>query len=430
MKQHMATVLGTILVLGAHSGLVTGCDSTDKGTPQTHDAGGGDTESDTVDSGGMDTNSGMYVPETGALSACAPPNATSGALPDPAFASPYGVIVIDDLVVVTNANLDAAFTPGAGWLSVVDANTLELKNRIRLPHTNAQFLSHDGDVVYVSMSGPSVYDLDSGLFFGTGTGGIAMVHKNNLTTASRVGGTAEFTTPEPGSLAGFPGSLVTIPNQNHLFVGSGTGPYVYVIDTTTCTFAADLELPWLTGPEDGSNHLIYVGRSPDNQLLVTDFNSGTLQWWDSSTGKISGDPIATKIGAEDMFPGPSYPEPHGSDIVLLNAVSQSVVRVSAAEGAQWIADVGSYPNRLAVIGDIAYVTIASPLDSGNSDFLTRIDLVSGEAAPEFARFAPKTNPMAVAWHPPTNRLFVTGNSSNSILVVDGTTGAIQDVLEP
>ncbi|NUN13911.1 MAG: WD40 repeat domain-containing protein [Myxococcales bacterium] len=416
--------------LGLFTTLNAGCGSSADEKSQATDVGTEDVVANDWDLFEFDGGHDLTIPDSGALSACTPLSMARAGLPDASFASPYGVIVIDDLVVVTNANLDPSFTPGVGWLSVVDATTLEVKNRIELPQTNPQFVTHDGNVVYVSMSGPSVYDLETGLFFGTGKSGVAMIHKNNLTAANRMDGNIEFAVPEPGSLSGFPGSLITLPNTNHLFVGSGTGPQVYVIDTVTCTFASNPTTPWLATPEDGFNHLIYVGRSPDNHLLVTDFNSGTLQWWDSTTGTIIGEPVSTKVDAEESFTGPSFPEPYENYVVLLNAVSQSVVRISPTEGTQWIADVGSYPNRLSVLDDAAYVTVASPFESGNPDYVARIDLKTGAIDPEFATLDPQTNPMSVAWHQPTNRLFVSGNSSNTVLVLDGNTGAIQKVLGP
>ncbi len=397
--------------------------------------GGGSSQGDAAASGSADGAGAGAHPDAGGTAsdaggeADAGPSTSGDATPAPSgdagnpsgaslLTTPYDVTLTDDYAVVCDANLDANFKPGKGWLVVLDRKTLEEVNRIALPDgANAQYLAQRDGTIVVSMSGSSTYDPDTGLSSPTGPSWIGAVAASSLATATQLDVLVELPLADGDPLAGAAGHIAVASDGKTVFAGSGTAPHVYVVDIAQGTVLRGPSNPIVVGEPDDANHLVTLGWDQDGRLLAADFNAALVYRIDPSTFDVLDAPLPT-ASSPDTFAGPVMPYGLGDGIVVFNTGAGEVVKLGPDGSIAPLAAVPDFGNRLLVVGGRAWASFGFG-DGSPSDGVVAFAL-DGSAAGILGLDG--KNPMGMAFDEATGELFVALEAARGLGVFDANDG--------
>jgi hypothetical protein len=326
----------------------------------------------------------------------------------PLFSGPEGVFVFGEYLFVTNTNgvwdNDAGkMVYGNGYITVLKTEDLSFVSQIETPFMNPQFITYVDEYFYVVCSGTVEFD-ENWTMTPASPGGIVMIGATTFLAE----GSMEIPAGGVDPMAGFPGAVAYDAVGKRLFIGSGTYPAVYVIDSESLEMVKTL-----TVYPDAIGNDIIVPAFHDGVLYATSFNTGLTYGLNPDSGDtIAGPYDVTKT---DELEGPTDVKVVGDVLYILNSMSSSVATLDLETGdVAFPFTTGSVPNRLAFDGDNMFV-----VNSGDNN-LTRINIETGDTMNGFAVFDVGTNPWEMAVGDDFG--YVTGYMSNSVFKVDLSAG--------
>lgn len=326
----------------------------------------------------------------------------------PLFSGPEGVYFFGTYLFVTNTNgvwdNDAGkMVYGNGYITVLKTEDLSFVSQIETPFMNPQFITYMDEYFYVVCSGTAEFD-ENWTMTPASPGGVVMIGA----TTFKAEGSMEIPAGGVDPMAGFPGAVAYDAGGKRLFIGSGTYPAVYVVDSES------LELvKTLTVYPDAMGNDIIVPAFHDGILYATAFNSGLTYGLDPDSGDTIAGPF--DVTQTDELEGPTDVKVVGDLLYVLNSMSSVVATLDLDTGdVAFPFTTGSVPNRLAFDGDNMFV-----VNSGDNN-LTRINIESGDTFNGFAVFDVGTNPWEMAVGDGFG--YVTGYMSNSVFKVDLSSG--------
>jgi hypothetical protein len=329
------------------------------------------------------------------------------------FAGPEGIMIMAGRIWVANVNgswdqATGQVKYGEGYVAVLGLSDLAEEARLVTPWLNPQYLFVAGDRIGAVCSG-TVEAGDDGVMQPAEDGGLLLLNRETLAVER------EMAVPggAPGPLAGFPGAPAADPEGETVFLGSGTGPYVYRIATETGAVEA------FQIHDDLSGNDLTVPLFLDGVLYVTSFNTGYLYALDPDSGAQSGAPI--DVTATDEIEGPIDMDHADGRIYVVHSISMQVVAVDPAAGeVDKVCTAGAAANRIVATGNA--VIVVNSMDNS----LTWCNTHGGGAVSPFAALPLASNPWDVALA--GDEAYVTGFKSNALYLVNLTTGAIVDTV--
>lgn len=325
------------------------------------------------------------------------------------FSGPEGILIAAGNIWVANANGSWDQATGRvdydeGYVTVLNLADLTDEAKIITPWLNPQYVFTAEDMIGVVCAGAVQAD-DEGLMRSVEDGGVVLIDPGTLEIMAQIA----VKSASPGPLAGFPGTPTTDPAGETIFLGSGTGPYVYRIDAKTAAMEAfqihaDLSRNDLTVP------LIAKGV-----LHVTSFNTGLLYSLDPATGEQLAAPI--DVTETDDIEGPIDMDYSGGWLYVVHTISMRVVAVDPKSRiVKPVCIAGAAANRIVATGNA--VIVVNSMDNN----LTWCNLDGGGAVSPFSILPLASNPWDVALA--GSYAYVTGFKSNALYVVDLTTGDV------
>ncbi len=330
------------------------------------------------------------------------------------FAGPEGIAVADGTIYVVNANghYDNAagrVVYGEGFIQALDSQTLEPTVRGDLPCQNPQYvLPGDGGLLVVC----------SGRLEADGNGAMLPVTEGAVLRldAATLAVTQQVVIPagEPAADAGFPGNVAVDPDSGTLYVGSGSGPFVYAVDLDAGT-AQPFALP----RPDALNELV-VPAWWQGRLFATSFADGLLYELDPVDGTVAGTPL--DVTETDEIEGPIDVAVGDGGLYIVHTLSTRVVFADPDAGTVTpLFSAGAAANRIRLHNGALWVV--NSMDNN----LSRHDLATGKTTTPFAALPPGTNPWELSFA--NDRAFVTGYLSNQLFALDIATGETVEVVE-
>lgn len=332
----------------------------------------------------------------------------------PLLSAPEGLLVHQDQIIVANANgawneAEGKMTYGPGYLTIYREDPFVPRYIQPLPYLNPQFVTKAGDLIAITCSGTVTTDENWKMTPDT-DGGIALLDADTLEEESPI----PIGSGDPGPLAGFPGSTVYDSQTERMFVGSGTGPFVTVIDMNARNIVDTIELY----DSQGSNDTIVL-EIVEDKVMAASFNTGMMYMLFASTLEV--DDQVIDLTATDQLEGPTDMIVVQDILYVLLSISSEVAAVNLDTMAVTHPfTVGAAPNRLASIG--SYLFVVNSMDNN----ISRIDLEKAETVDSFVALDVGTNP----WEMSIGDGYgvVTGYVANTLVKFALDDGSIQDVL--
>ena len=329
----------------------------------------------------------------------------------PWLADPEGVLVLDGLVFVTNINAtwdaeNSRMDFQEGFLTVFDAQTLAPIKVLFMPFKNPQEVVSCDSRIAVVCSGTAAMD-ENWVFAPEEDGGVVWIDAESL----EIVGTTLISHKEMGAMAGYPGPAAWDRESGRLFVGSGTGPYVFAT-------SPDQESPVWTAqlfPEgDGKNDLV-TPAVLSGELFATSFQQGLLVRIDPNSGTVGLE--AVDVTPTDDVEGAVDLVALEDKLLVLFTLSSRVVSVDPADDTVTeLFTTGATPNRMVETDGFVYV-----VNSGENN-LTRYDEGSRKVQQGFAPMEIGMNPWDIATGGEFG--FVTGYMDQSLVRLNLDSGAM------
>ncbi len=307
-------------------------------------------------------------------------------------ATPAGVVLSGELVVVTDPGVDTRSGPttsyAAGHVRALDAATGTLRATSATRFKNPLFVTAVDDRFYVSGPGPLV--TSGGTTVATEDGGIDVFTRDGLLASAAPVASVR--------LAGAPGRVVPI-GQGRAILPSALSPVLYrvVLDPLSVEHgpADPLRLP---APLDRTDQVdtLTVALAPGAGLVVTSFNTDLLLVLDPHTGATIRGPVSVRRDPQaSLIEGPLdlavCADGLRPDVFVMKDLSNLIAAVDsttlAVEPA--FAVVGPVANRIACTAGSLVVT-----NSGKNDVQV-IDRVTGATTARIA-YDPGCSPWETA----------------------------------
>ncbi len=366
---------------------------------------------------------------------CTAPVTSPEPLPDQPFASPGGVLRAGGYVFVLNSNLDEFWTPGQGFVTVLDPATLEIVNRIPTTQLNPQSLASDGASVFVVNAGVTSADVDSGLMLPQSPGGVDIIALDQAASATLPAANIELPLAPDTPLAGSPGGIYLVPSPptgyttpytGVAYLGSGTGPYLFKVNLRTCEWLRGSDDPVVLDESISDSDLTTPFEGPGGLVAALSMKSDQLHLIDPFTGDMNPAPYDAPYS---LTPGDGPGGPidglfreENFDIFVLLSLTPRVATINTDSGqvnTAWVV-AGSIPNRLRRLGDDLYV-----VNSGD-DAVQKVSLAGHTVDEVHFKLPPGSNPwdLAFAVLPDyARRAFITNLMTSTVQVFDAHSGA-------
>ena len=326
-----------------------------------------------------------------------------------ALAAPEGVVVVDGKVFVTNVNgawNDELSTMeyGPGYLTVLDAETLERVGHVELGCTNPQYAIEAGGSVLVACSGKVAMD-ENWVMTPVEAGKLVKVSAATMKVEAEV----ELPMGQPDAMVGFPGSLCRHEGTGRIFIGAATGPFVFVVEGDLAGAPQVVSLYDMAGGNDS-----ITVECGEETVWAASFNTGDMYEMNAETLTLEGN---IKVTETNQLEGPTDILALGGKLYVLNTISSKVAVVDLSDDSVTFPVVtGATPNRLALMGTTVFVV------NSTDNNLTKYDTVSGKATTPFGAMDPGTNP----WEMAVSGTFgyVTGYVANTVVKLDLDSGDV------
>ncbi len=326
------------------------------------------------------------------------------------LAAPEGVVVAGGKVFVTNVNGAwndelGSMVYGAGYVTVLDPQTMERVGHVELGCTNPQYVVAKGTESVLAVCSGKVAMDENWVMTPTEAGKLVQIDVASL----KVQKTLELPMGNPSAMVGFPGSLCLDQESGRIFVGSATGPFVYVVEEEMTQAPQVVELYAMGAGNDSIT--VECGQG---KVWAVSFNTGDLYTISAESLNVEG---AVKVTETDQLEGPTDLLLLGQKLFVLNTISSKIAVVDLADDSvDFPAVTGATPNRLAAMDQVIFVV------NSTDNNLTRYDTVSGDVITPFGAMETGMNP----WEMATDGQFgfVTGYMSNTVVKVDLTSGNV------
>lgn len=333
------------------------------------------------------------------------------------FSSPEGLVAVGDLVAV--ANVDFRGTSfGDGSVTVIEAASQSVRNRIPTTLPNPQFLAVTPELLVVVSSGLTAWDAEAGVHTATGSGGVDVFHRATLRTATAPDVHIPLPADPGDPRRGGPGSIAVLPDGRTAYVASGLAAVIAKVDLEDGSVARGMDDPIIVRSHE-RNETLTLAWHPSGVVLVACFVSGELYRLDPATDTV-GAPVTLVAGGDlegviDLHVSPGT----SPDVLWVSTIANALGAWELDAGAPdpRAAATGVAANRVRVAGGHAYV-----VNSGENN-LQRSPLSNlGAVDRPFAVLPVGSNPwdMAVAGELGFVSLF----RANRVAVVDLKTGAL------
>jgi hypothetical protein len=352
---------------------------------------------------------------------------------DANFLAPEGIIISNDRVFVANASFaysGSELLYGAGFVTVLDATTGQVVNRIPLPFLNPQELGVAGNRLWVLCSGQTHWDSTREMVVSKSSGGLVAIDLDTADVATGPSLAVPIDSDE-GALVGYPSGMYLAGNT--AWLASGTTAAIFKVDLLNGEVTRGPHNPVMVGDIDTQNTTV-IGEGPDGLIMVGLFNSDTVFLLDPETGEKLSSPWAeTQVGSAGQIDGILdivYSADRGK-AWLLFGLANKVVSFDGDPGPgagveQVISGVAT-PNRIKLFDNELFVVNST----GNS--ISSVDLESGAISKVRAALPPNCNPwdidVAVGTYAGVAGSFawVTCLKLNSVVVVDLGTGESTEI---
>lgn len=339
------------------------------------------------------------------------------------FASPEGIVAAGDLLVVANPDFrGGAFGPGT--VAVVDAGERRVVNRAPTSAPNPQFLAVTEAAVAVVCTGETRWDADAAVHTAVGPGAVDVFPRGSLRDAAGPALSIALPADPEDARRGGPGSIAVLPDGRTAYVGSGLAAVVAKVDLVDGVVLRGMDDP-IVLREHERNDTVVLAWHPSGHVLAASFDLDLLYRIDPATDAVVGDPV--DLGANGDLEGvvDLVVAPGGSpDVLWLMTIASAIGAWDLAGGAPdpRAGAAGVAANRIRVAGGHAYV-----VNSGENN-LQRAPLGDlGAVARPFAALPVGSNPwdMAVVG----DVAFVTLFRANRVAVVDLGDGSLLGEIE-
>ncbi len=242
------------------------------------------------------------------------------------FASPNGVVIVDDIGWVVNSNPISWFPSeyGQGWISKIDLHpSLSVVDEINTDWFNPQYVISDGEYIYVSCSGTIDFVPPDYIATALDNGG---VHVINPQTSQII---ASYDLGRSG-----PGPMALSPDSRYLYIGSGVAGSVFRICLDNGTILNDLSDPIVISDMPGT-FVPFLEVSESGLIACASFNTDTIQFIDSWTGEVNPFPFFDPIELHPDDPGAFY-GPQDAAFVERNGEEGLLVLTTVESAFHWI----------------------------------------------------------------------------------------------
>jgi len=226
----------------------------------------------------------------------------------------------------------------------------------------------------------------------------------------KVEASVELPNGQPKPMAGFPGSVCVSAEAGRVFVGSGTGPYLYIADL------ANIEEGLLTQElysMEGGNDSLTVECS-GGKVYAASFNTGSLFVVDGSD-LTSSEPV--QVTQTQELEGPVDMLFDSGKLYVLNTISSQVAILDTLSlQVTFPVVTGAAPNRLGILDKTLFVV------NSTDNNLTKFDVTTGQTTTPFGAMDVGTNPWEIAIA--GNYGYITGYVANTVIKMDMGTGEI------
>ncbi len=359
------------------------------------------------------------------------PCAAQGKLPKGCFATPTAVTSLaqQGLVLVGNANLDASFVAGQGFVTVVDAKKEEVVFRYATARENPASFVVDGDTVYLVESGATTYDVGAGAVVSTGPGAVEFGPiGGDLANIKKV----EIANDPKNPAVGAPAIAVLV--KGMLYLGSFTGGILFKIDVAKEMAVNDATNPiWID--KTAGPHQTVPAVGPNGLIYVVDPNTDLLHVVDPSTDAV--DAVATKAPyklSNAVAPASALVDRiawvSSTLLVAKGAVSNalSTFDLTAGTVTVGVAEIGGFSNGVSTLDGVFYVTQSKDGTIGAYDVVGKtfnkaaVTLAGGAGANPWALAVDKGASGPVGW--------VVNFNTHELVKVDLTSGKTLVTLAP
>ncbi|HPV03773.1 MAG TPA: hypothetical protein PLC24_04330 [Myxococcota bacterium] len=289
------------------------------------------------------------------------PDDSGQSLPEGNMAAPEGVLLWNNRVFVANANFayqGSSLVFGTGFITVIDALTGDVLNRIPLPFPNPQEMVIQGGHLWVLCSGSTEFDPESSLVTITESGGLAGIALAGIDVAG--GADIRIPVPSPkGSIMGYPSGMLL--DEDTLWLASGTAAALFKADLGRAVILRGPQDPMMISSESGQN-TVSIGPGPAGTMAAALFNQDTVMLIDKVDGRVLDTPWApTQVGMDGQLDGIldiEFDDASGR-IYLLLGMAGRVVSFDASggpgTGVVEVAEALVVPNRMKMMGGLLYV---------------------------------------------------------------------------
>jgi hypothetical protein len=361
---------------------------------------------------------------------CAAP--VPAALPEAPFASPETAIVAGGYVVVASTNVALDGTPGQGFVTVIDPDSLAIVNRIPTTQPDPRALASDGRWLFVVNAGRTVLDAASGLRVpdpaADGAGGVDWIDLDTIATAAGPAANVPIGPGVGGPPAGAPGPIHLLAD-GRAWLGSTVGPYLLELDTGTCALVRGSDAPLVVDAGTARNDVATPFAGPDGLLAVALAATGRVHLVDPTDGRVDpGTPASPwDLGAASGPADGLRRAGAAPDLYVLLADAAAVATIDSASGAvdaDWVT-LAPAPTRLRAWGDRLYVANAT------ADVVQRV-AIAGADVGTFLTLPAGAGPSdlaIVALPRGETRAFVVGLLSGAVSVFDLGDGRLLGTVE-
>lgn len=339
------------------------------------------------------------------------------------FATPEGVVGAGDLIVVANPDFRGEGF-GAGTVTVIDGTTRRVVNRAPTTAPNPQFLATTDTAVVVVCSGETLWDAGATVHAAVGPGGVDVFPRDGLRTAT--GPATHIALPvDPGDPRhGGPGSIAVLPDGHTAYIGSGLSAIVVKVDLASGEVLRGMADPIVLRDHE-RNDTVTLAWHPSGVVLAATFDTDLLFRIDPNTDTLVGDPVdlganSDLEGVVDLTVAPGS----SPDVLWVMTIASAVGAWDLAGGAAQprAATAGVAANRIRVGGGYAYV-----VNSGENNVQRSPLATLGDVARPFAALPVGSNPWDLAIV--GDVAYVTLFRANRVAVVDLATGALLEEIE-
>lgn len=210
------------------------------------------------------------------------------------FDGPSGIAKVGGYLYVSNVEyLGPGLGYGAGSVTVIDPETLQVLGRLPTARQNPQFLAAHGNALYVSETGELGFV--DGEAVALNDGALERWTPTDSPLAPKIDvAILELSSPGRAASPGRPEFL-----GDSVYVASATAPEVYALDARTFEWRRGIENPitLYTSTTDALHHM-----ASDGQILyVSAFNQDQIWRIDPSCDAVLGDPL--EAGFSDLLEG-------------------------------------------------------------------------------------------------------------------------------